>query len=76
MLRANERKLELLQHHVNHNRLTISSKMSPALKASPSAFFQPAIPPSVMVGDMAGIRNELEAYLTTTSSTKAISQML
>jgi hypothetical protein len=50
--------------------------MSPALKASPSAFFQPAIPPSVMVGDIAGILNELEAYLTTVSSIKAISQAL
>ena len=39
--------------------------MSPAAKVSPSANFQPAIPPSVMVGDMAGILKEDEAYRTT-----------
>lgn len=46
-------------------RLTISNKMSPAAKASPSASFQPAIPPSVMVGDMAGILNDEDANRTT-----------
>ena len=36
---------------------TISSKTSPAENDSPSFFFHWAIPPSVMVGDMAGIAN-------------------
>lgn len=35
--------------------ITISRRTSPAEKASPSFFFQDAIPPSVMVGLMAGI---------------------
>lgn len=36
---------------------TISRSTSPALKASPGCFFQAAIPPSVMVGLMAGMLN-------------------
>ncbi len=36
---------------------TISSSTSPAVKLSPSLFFHDAIPPSVMVGDIAGILN-------------------
>ena len=36
---------------------TISSSTSPAVKLSPSPFFHDAIPPSVMVGDIAGILN-------------------
>jgi hypothetical protein len=36
---------------------TISSSTSPAIKLSPSPFFHDAIPPSVMVGDIAGILN-------------------
>ena len=36
---------------------TISSKTSLAAKASPSFFFHDAIPPSVIVGDMAGMAN-------------------
>lgn len=36
---------------------TISSSTSPAVKLSPSLFFHEAIPPSVMVGDIAGISN-------------------
>jgi hypothetical protein len=38
------------------NLLTISRMMSPVENFSPSFFFHDAIPPSVMVGDMAGIR--------------------
>jgi hypothetical protein len=34
---------------------TISKRTSPALNASPSFFFHDAIPPSVIVGDIAGI---------------------
>jgi hypothetical protein len=37
--------------------LTISNNTSPAANASPSFFFQLAIPPSVIVGDMAGMVN-------------------
>ena len=37
--------------------VSISSRTSPAEKASPGFFFQAAIPPSVMVGDMAGMLN-------------------
>jgi hypothetical protein len=36
---------------------TISSSTSPAVKLSPSPFFHDVIPPSVMVGDIAGILN-------------------
>ena len=36
---------------------TISSRTSPAIKLSPSFFFHDAIPPSVIVGDMAGMAN-------------------
>ena len=39
--------------------LTTSSKTSPAAKLSPSAFFHPVMPPSVMVGDMAGMRRDV-----------------
>jgi hypothetical protein len=35
---------------------------SPALNASPSVFFQAAIPPSVIVGDIAGIWKCVRAY--------------
>ena len=41
----------------NSHELTISSSTSPGEKESPSFFFHDAIPPSVIVGDMAGIRN-------------------
>lgn len=34
---------------------TISSRTSPAVNVSPSAFFHDAMPPSVIVGDMAGM---------------------
>ena len=37
--------------------VSISTKTSPAAKVSPSFFFHEAIPPSVMVGDMAGMWN-------------------
>lgn len=36
-------------------RRTISSRTSPAMNVSPGCFFHAAIPPSVIVGDMAGI---------------------
>lgn len=39
----------------NVNTRTISSRTSPTAKASPSFFFHDEIPPSVMVGDIAGI---------------------
>lgn len=42
---------------------TISSSTSPAAKASPSFIFHDAIPPSDMVGDMAGMRNGATACL-------------
>jgi hypothetical protein len=42
---------------------TISSSTSPAANVSPSAFFQEAIPPSVMVGLMAGMENLVRACL-------------
>jgi hypothetical protein len=42
---------------------TISSSTSPAVNVSPSAFFQEAIPPSVMVGLMAGMENLVRACL-------------
>lgn len=38
-------------------RRTISRSTSPAIKVSPAFFFQEAIPPSVIVGLMAGIMN-------------------
>ena len=38
-------------------RRTISRSTSPAANDSPSFFFHDAIPPSVMVGDIAGIAN-------------------
>ena len=41
--------------------VSISTNTSPALNVSPSFFFQLAIPPSVMVGDMAGIANFVKA---------------
>lgn len=44
----------LVQGNQKSKRLTISKRTSPAEKASPSFFFHEAIPPSVMVGDMAG----------------------
>jgi hypothetical protein len=37
--------------------VSISRRTSPVAKVSPSFFFHDAIPPSVMVGDMAGILN-------------------
>ena len=43
--------------------LTTSSKTSPAEKDSPSFFFQDAIPPSVIVGLIAGIKNFDKACL-------------
>jgi hypothetical protein len=42
---------------------TISRRTSPTEKVSPSAFFQEAIPPSVMVGLMAGMVNLERACL-------------
>jgi hypothetical protein len=42
---------------------TISRSTSPAVNVSPSAFFQEAIPPSVMVGLMAGMENLVRACL-------------
>jgi hypothetical protein len=36
--------------------------MSPVVNASPSFFFQLAIPPSVMVGDIAGMANLESAW--------------
>ena len=36
---------------------TISRRTSPAVKDSPSFFFHDAIPPSVIVGDIAGMAN-------------------
>lgn len=44
-----EPRAEVLSKH------TISSRTSPAAKLSPSFFFQEEMPPSFMVGDMAGI---------------------
>lgn len=41
--------------------VSISRMMSPAAKVSPSFIFQVEIPPSVMVGDMAGIWNLVNA---------------
>ena len=46
------------------NALTTSNNTSPAVNSSPSAFFHDAIPPSVIVGDMAGIRIAVVAYRT------------
>lgn len=46
------------------DRLTISSSTSPAEKASPSCFFHSAIPPSVIVGDIAGICKFVTAWRT------------
>jgi hypothetical protein len=43
---------------------TISSRTSPAEKDSPSLFFHEEMPPSVMVGDMAGISRLVMAYRT------------
>jgi hypothetical protein len=60
-----------LAHQLNHQRRlwsvgrterTISNKMSPVVNASPSFFFQLAIPPSVMVGDIAGMANLESAW--------------
>lgn len=41
---------------------TISSRTSPAEKDSPSLFFHEEMPPSVIVGDMAGISRLVIAY--------------
>ena len=41
---------------------TISRRTSPAAKDSPSFFFQDAIPPSVIVGLMAGMPNFESAF--------------
>jgi hypothetical protein len=49
--------------------LTISSKTSPAANVSPSFSFQLAIPPSVIVGDIAGMRKDVVAYRTWTATT-------
>lgn len=50
------------RHGINDNSFfealdkhTISSRTSPAINESPSFFFQDEMPPSFMVGDMAGI---------------------
>ena len=43
---------------------TISSSTSPAWNDSPSCFFHDAIPPSVIVGDMAGMPNLETAWRT------------
>ena len=45
-----------------HMALTISSKTSPAAKLSPSFFFHDAMPPSVMVGLIAGMANLESAW--------------
>lgn len=42
---------------------TISRRTSPTEKDSPSLFFQEAMPPSIMVGLMAGIANLERACL-------------
>jgi len=42
---------------------TISSSTSPAVKVSPSFIFHNAIPPSDMVGDIAGMRRDEIACL-------------
>ena len=47
----------------SYGRHTISTSTSPAAKASPSFIFHDAIPPSDMVGDMAGMRNAATACL-------------
>jgi hypothetical protein len=47
-----------------HKVHTISSRTSPAEKDSPSLFFHEEIPPSVIVGDMAGISRLVMAYQT------------
>lgn len=44
--------------------LATSKSTSPAAKLSPSFFFHDAIPPSVMVGDIAGIAMFVVAYRT------------
>lgn len=46
----------------NENKRTTSTRTSPATKLSPSCFFHVAIPPSVMVGDIAGMANLLRAW--------------
>lgn len=53
--------------------LTTSSSTSPAAKDSPSDFFHEATPPSVIVGDIAGMRIAVEANRTC-SSANPISQ--
>lgn len=45
------------------NRHTISRRTSPVMNDSPSFFFQDAIPPSVMVGLIAGMANWESAFL-------------
>jgi hypothetical protein len=42
---------------------TISTRTSPAANDSPSCFFHDAMPPSVIVGDMAGMANLVVARL-------------
>jgi hypothetical protein len=44
---------------------TISSRTSPAVNDSPSFFFHDVIPPSVMVGLIAGIANFDSTFLRT-----------
>lgn len=43
---------------------TISKRTSPAANDSPSFFFQDVIPPSVIVGDIAGIVKLCTAFLS------------
>lgn len=50
-------KIYLLQQAHAPCKLTISNSTSPAAYESPSFFFHEAIPPSVMVGLIAGIEN-------------------
>lgn len=45
------------------NKLTISSRTSPAENDSPSFFFHDAIPPSVIVGLIAGMLKGVSARL-------------
>lgn len=54
---------QLKDEYVSLNYRTISSRTSPDKNDSPSFFFHDAIPPSVIVGDIAGIVNFVTARL-------------
>ena len=55
----------IFRNSTTQTKLTISNRTSPAPNASPSLFFHDAIPPSVMVGDIAGIwKLEMELRAT------------